>query len=70
MIRRGTGPGGADPAAEVVGTSDDDGRFEVRADASLIHYSWSFRYDTNDDDKADGGSDLIERIGLSVGYVY
>jgi hypothetical protein len=46
------------------------GRFEVRADASLINYSWSFRYDTNDDDKADGGSDLIERIGLSVGYVY
>ena len=46
------------------------GRFEVRADASLINYGWSFRYDTTDDDKADGGSDLIERIGLSVGYVY
>jgi hypothetical protein len=46
------------------------GRFEVRADASLIEYSWAFRYDVNDDDKADGGSDVIERIGLSVGYVY
>lgn len=46
------------------------GRFEVRVDASLIHYGWSFRYDTTDDDKADGGRDLIERIGLGVGYVY
>jgi len=46
------------------------GRFEVRADASLTDYSWAFQYDITDDDKADGGSDLIERIGLSVGYVY
>ncbi|HEX8109051.1 MAG TPA: hypothetical protein VF516_15065, partial [Kofleriaceae bacterium] len=46
------------------------GRFEVRAEASLLLYSWSFRYDNGDDDKADGGSDQIERIGLTVGYVY
>lgn len=46
------------------------GRFEVRAEASVIHYSWAFRYDTTDADKADGGSDLIERIGLTLGYVY
>jgi PEGA domain-containing protein len=46
------------------------GRFDVRAEASLIHYGWSFRYDTTDDDKADGGSDLIERIGLTAGYTY
>lgn len=45
-------------------------RFEVRAEASLLLYSWTFRYDTNDSDKADGGSDRIERIGLTVGYVY
>ncbi|HEX3477310.1 MAG TPA: PEGA domain-containing protein [Kofleriaceae bacterium] len=46
------------------------GHFEVRGEASLIEYGWSFRYDLTDDDKADGGSDVIERIGLSVGYVY
>jgi len=46
------------------------GRFDVRAEASLIHYGWSFRYDLTDDDKADGGSDLIERIGLTLGYTY
>jgi hypothetical protein len=46
------------------------GHFEVRADASVIDYSWAFRYDVSDDDKADGGSDVIERIGLSIGYVY
>jgi hypothetical protein len=46
------------------------GRFELRAEASLIQYSWTFRYDAGDADQADGGSDLIERIGLTVGYVY
>ncbi len=46
------------------------GRFEVRTEASLQLYSWTFRYDNSDADKADGGSDLIERIGLTVGYVY
>ncbi len=46
------------------------GHFEVRADASVTDYSWAFRYELSDDDKADGGSDLIERIGFSIGYVY
>jgi PEGA domain-containing protein len=46
------------------------GRFEVRAEAGLVLYSWTFRYDNSDADKADGGSDLIERIGFTVGYVY
>jgi hypothetical protein len=33
-------------------------------------YSWTFRPGTNAADTADGGSDLIEKIGLAVGYVY
>lgn len=45
------------------------GRFEIRAEASLLLYSWTFRPDMGDA-QADGGSDLIERIGLTVGYVY
>jgi hypothetical protein len=46
------------------------GRFEVRAEAGVVLYSWTFRYDAGDDDRADGGSDQIERIGLTLGYVY
>jgi hypothetical protein len=47
------------------------GHFELRAEASLIEYSWTFRADTSmDTHQADGGTDVIERIGLTIGYVY
>ncbi|HEX3764818.1 MAG TPA: PEGA domain-containing protein [Kofleriaceae bacterium] len=45
------------------------GQFEIRGEASLAHYGWTFRPDMGDP-QADGASDLIERLGLSVGYVY
>jgi len=45
------------------------GHFEVRGEASLAHYGWTFSPDMGDP-QADGGSDLIERLGLSLGYVY
>jgi TonB family protein len=34
VIRRGAAPGGGDLPAQVVGTTDDDGRFEIRAAAA------------------------------------
>jgi hypothetical protein len=45
------------------------GHFQIRAEAGLVEYSWTFRPDMGDA-QADGGSDLIERIGLGVGYTY
>lgn len=43
--------------------------FEIRGEASLAHYGWTFRPDMGDP-QADGASDLIERLQFSVGYVY
>jgi hypothetical protein len=53
-----------------IGTVVHLGRFEVRAEASVIQYSWTFHADVSDTDKADGGSDVIERIGIALGYTY
>ena len=53
-----------------LGTVVHLGHFEIRAEASVIQYSWTFRADVSDTDKADGGSDVIERIGLAIGYAY
>jgi hypothetical protein len=46
------------------------GHFDIRADTSLSVYSWTFRARTTAADTADSGSDLIEKIGVAVGYVY
>src|SRR5262249_48328738 len=46
------------------------GHFDIRAEGSVSVYSWSFRHDTTDVDQAESGSDAIEQIGLTVGYVY
>jgi len=46
------------------------GHFEVQAEGSVSLYTWSFRHDNMDPDQAESGSDAIEQIGLSVGYVY
>ena len=46
------------------------GRFDVRAEGRITLYSWTFRPDSTDPDQADSGSDMIEQIGLSVGYTY
>jgi hypothetical protein len=46
------------------------GRFELRAQGSMTLYSWTFRPDANAADEATSATDLIEQVGLSVGYVY
>lgn len=46
------------------------GRFEVRAGGSVTLYSWTFRPALTDADQADNGKDVIEQIGLAVGYAY
>jgi hypothetical protein len=46
------------------------GHVEVHAEGSVSLYTWSFRHDNMDPDQAESGSDAIEQIGLSVGYVY
>jgi len=46
------------------------GYLEIRAEGSVSLYSWSFRHDLADPDYAESGSDAIEQIGLSIGYVY
>ncbi|HMG22693.1 MAG TPA: PEGA domain-containing protein [Kofleriaceae bacterium] len=46
------------------------GRFEIRAEGRLTSYSWTFGPDRGDPDQADSGSDVIEQIGLTLGYVY
>lgn len=53
-----------------IGTAVHLGRFEVRLEGRLTLYSWSFGADNTDPDLAEGGSDMIEYLGLSVGYVY
>jgi hypothetical protein len=46
------------------------GRFEVRAEGSLTLYAWTFRPDSNAADEATSGDDVIEQIGVAVGYTY
>jgi PEGA domain len=46
------------------------GHFDIRAEGSVSLYSWTFRHDVADPDYAESGSDAIEQIGLSIGYVY
>jgi hypothetical protein len=46
------------------------GHFEVRAEGNVSLYSWSFQHDNSDPDHAESGSDAIEQIGISLGYVY
>jgi hypothetical protein len=46
------------------------GHLDIRAEGSVSLYSWTFRYDLADPDHAESGSDAIEQIGLSIGYVY
>jgi len=46
------------------------GMIDVRAQFSVTQYSWSFPRDTASSDQATGGSDLIEQIGIAVGYTY
>lgn len=45
------------------------GQFEARLEGRLLLYSWTFRPDVDGPDQADGGSDLIEHIGIALGYV-
>lgn len=46
------------------------GHVELRAEASASLYSWTFRHNIGDPDYAESGSDAIEMLGASVGYVY
>jgi hypothetical protein len=46
------------------------GRFDLRAQGSMTLYSWTFRPDMNAADEATSATDLIEQVGLSVGYTY
>jgi PEGA domain len=46
--------------------------FELRLEAGLTLYSWTFRPDTADPmaPKADGGRDFIQNVTLALGYTY
>jgi len=46
------------------------GHFEIRAEGSVTLYAWTFRPDSHAADEATSGSDVIEQIGLAVGYTY
>jgi hypothetical protein len=46
--------------------------FDVRLEAALTLYTWTFQQDTADPaaPRADGGNDFIQHIALAVGYTY
>lgn len=46
------------------------GRFQVRLEGDVTLYRWAFRYFRSDLKRADGGSDMIEKLTLAVGYWY
>jgi hypothetical protein len=53
-----------------LGTAVHLGPFEVRAEGGITLYSWTLRPDSGALDQADSASDVIEQVGVSVGYVY
>ena len=53
-----------------LGTRVHLGHFEVRVEGGVTLYSWTLRADSTAADQADGASDVIEQIGISVGYAY
>jgi len=46
------------------------GHVEVRLEGGLTRYSWTFKPDTTDATKADGGTDTIESVTVALGYAY
>ena len=42
----------------------------AKLEASLLSYSWEFKYDTTDAQRADGGTDSIKQLSVGVGYAY
>jgi hypothetical protein len=46
------------------------GALGARLEASLTRYTWTFGFDTDDEFRADGGTDSIKQVALSLGYTY
>lgn len=46
------------------------GHVEARLEGGLTRYSWTFKADSGGPAQADGGSDTIENVTLSIGYAY
>lgn len=44
--------------------------FRAKLEASLLSYSWDFKYDTGDKQRADGGTDSIKQLSFALGYAY
>jgi len=42
----------------------------AKLEASLLSYSWEFKYDTTDAQRADGGTDSIKQVSVGLGYAY
>lgn len=54
-----------------LGATYNLGSLFVRAEAALMHYSWTFQYDNvNDMEQADGATDSVKLISLLAGYRY
>jgi hypothetical protein len=46
------------------------GHIEARLEGGFTRYDWTFKLDANARAKADGGTDSIENVTLSIGYAY
>ena len=68
LARRYTLGSSASGLRGTIGAALHLGRFEVRAEAGLSRYTWTFRPDTGDSAQADGGVDEVENVQLVVCY--
>ena len=46
------------------------GHVQARVEGGVTRYSWTFKPDSTDDTQADGGTDFIENVSVSLGYAY
>jgi hypothetical protein len=53
-----------------LGATAQLGPFHARLEGAATRYSWTFKYDTDDEFKADGASDSILVISAGLGYAY
>lgn len=53
-----------------LGVAKTFGGFTARLEGGYTRYSWTFKYDTMDQFKADGASDSIFAVSAALGYAY
>jgi hypothetical protein len=67
---RFTRGGSASGLRAALGANAKLGPLQTRLEGSFTRYSWTFKYDNNDDFRADGARDSIFLISAGIGYAY